>query len=74
MLFHKGEQMKVGDLIEFKCIGAGKTDNPPYSQDGEWRTGMILKRNKINLNVAEVLYRGQAFMALIKNCRKLGDQ
>ena len=35
--------MKVGDLIEFKCIGAGKTDVPPYAQDGEVRLGLLIR-------------------------------
>ena len=65
--------MNVGDLIEFKCIGAGKTDNPPYSQDGEWRTGVILGKQQINFEAFNILYRGQVFFALADNCRLVGD-
>ncbi len=65
--------MKSGDLVEFKCIGAGKLDNPPYSQDGEWRTGVILKKKKINFEVVDILYKGCVFVALIDNCRLIGD-
>ena len=59
-------------MVEFKCVGAGKTDNPPYSQDGEWRTGVILGKKKINFEALNILYRGQVFFALIENCRSIG--
>lgn len=65
--------MNVGDLVEFRCIGAGKTDNPPYSQDGEWRTGVVLSKKKITFEVLNILYRGQIFVALTDNCRLIGD-
>lgn len=65
--------MKAGDLVEFKCIGAGKTDNPPYSKDGEWRLGVILKKRIINFEVVDILYRGQTFVALVDNCRLIGE-
>ena len=65
--------MNVGDLVEFRCIGAGKTDNPPYSQDGEWRTGVVLSKKKIVLEALNILYRGQIFVALADNCRLMGD-
>jgi hypothetical protein len=65
--------VNVGDLVKFKCIGAGKTDNPPYSQDGEWRTGVVLEKKKINFEVLNILYRGQVFFALADNCRIGGD-
>ena len=64
--------MNVGDLVEFKCIGAGKTDSPPYSQDGEWRTGVVLSKKKIVFEVLNILYRGQIFVALTDNCRLIG--
>ena len=66
--------MKIGDLVHFKCIGAGKTDCPPYSQDGEWRTGIILSKKKIVFEVFNILYRGQIFVALSKNCRIIGGK
>ena len=65
--------MNVGDLVEFKCIGAGKLDKPPYSKDGEWRTGVILEKRKINLDVVDILYKGHVFVALVDNCRLIGD-
>ena len=65
--------MNVGDLVEFKCIGAGKLDEPPYSKDGEWRTGVILAKRKINLDVVDILYKGHVFVALVDNCRLIGD-
>jgi hypothetical protein len=65
-------KFKVGDLVKFKCIGAGKTDNPPYSQDGEWRTGVVLRRKKINFQVVNLLYRGHIIFALERNCRLIG--
>jgi hypothetical protein len=65
--------VNVGDLVEFRCIGAGKTDNPPYSQDGEWRTGVVLSKKKITFEVLNILYRGQIFVALTDNCRLIGD-
>ena len=65
--------MNVGDLVEFKCIGAGKLDKPPYSKDGEWRTGVILEKRVINLDVLDILYKGHVFVALVDNCRLIGD-
>ena len=65
--------MNVGDLVEFKCIGAGKIDNPPYSKDGEWRTGVVLEKRKMNLDVVDILYRGHVFVALVDNCRLIGN-
>ena len=66
--------MNVGDLVKFKCIGAGKLDKPPYSKDGEWRTGVILaKRKPINFEVVDILYKGHVFVALVHNCRLVGD-
>lgn len=65
--------MNAGDLVEFKCIGAGKTDKPPYSQDGEWRIGVVLSKKKIVFEVLNILYRGKIFVALTDNCRLIGD-
>ena len=66
--------MNVGDLVEFKCIGAGKLDKPPYSKDGEWRTGVILAKRKINLDVLDILYKGHVFVPLVDNCRLIGEK
>lgn len=66
--------MNVGDLIEFKCIGAGKTDNPPYSQDGEWRIGIVVSKKKIVFEAFNILYRGQIFVAISNNCRMMGEK
>ena len=67
--------MNVGDLVRFMCIGAGKTDDPSYSQDGEWRTGLIVDRvvdNKLfsgKFEFAHILYRGEIIRVLVDNCR-----
>ena len=61
--------MNVGDLVMFKSIGAGKTDNPPYSKDGGWRTGVVIGKKNINLEVVNIFYRGDVFCALESNCR-----
>ena len=61
--------MNKGDLVEFKCIGAGKLDQPPYSKDGEWRKGVVIGKKKINLEVVNIFYRGHVFCALESNCR-----
>ena len=66
--------MNVGDLIEFKCIGAGKLDKPPYSKDGEWRTGVVLSKKKIVFEAFNILYKGQIFVALSQNCRLIGGK
>ena len=60
--------MGVGDLIYFKCIGAGKYDNPPWSKDGEWRIGIIVGTKKIVFEVFQIYYRGEVFVALKENC------
>ena len=51
--------MNVGDLINFMSIGAGKTDKPPYSQDGEWRTGLIVDKvidNKLFFSTSKLTF------------------
>ncbi len=71
--------MNAGDLIEFKSIGAGKTDYPAYSQDGEWRTGLIVDKvidDKLfsgRTEFAQVFYRGEIIRVLVDNCRLIGD-
>jgi hypothetical protein len=66
--------VNVGDLVEFKCIGAGKLDKPPYSKDGEWRTGVVLSKKKIVFEAFNILYKGQIFVALSQNCRLIGGK
>ena len=53
--------MNVGDLVWFKQISVGKTDVPPYSQDGNWRIGLLIKKNKVPWQECLVLYRGQVW-------------
>jgi len=70
--------MLEGDLIQFKCIGAGKTDKPPYSQDGEWRIGIIVEKDDIDpifmpFEVFQILYRGQVFRVPCENCKLLQE-
>ena len=72
--------MKVGDLIEFKCIGAGKTDVPPYAQDGEVRLGLLIRvyvdRNLFsgNFHMVNIFYRGTIVKSLAENCKPIGDK
>ena len=72
--------MKIGDLVEFKCIGAGKVDLPPYSKDGQWRIGLIVEKNTDNklfsgkIEFSYVLYKGRIFRALSDNCREIGEK
>ena len=72
--------MKIGDLVEFKCIGAGKVDRPPYSKDGQWRIGLIVEKNTDNklfsgkIEFSYVLYKGRIFRALSDNCREIGEK
>ena len=65
--------MNAGDLVSFRCIGAGKTDNPPYSQDGQWRTGIIIEKRGVTLDGAKILYRGSFVFALLENCILIGE-
>ena len=68
--------MNAGDLIEFKCIGAGRTDNPPYSQDGEWRVGLMLgerKKEDTPFHMVRIYYRGIVVISLAESCRVVGD-
>ena len=71
--------MNVGDLINFMSIGAGKTDKPPYSQDGEWRTGLIVDKvidNKLfsgRTEFAHVFYRGEIIRVIVDNCRLIRE-
>ena len=67
--------MNAGDLIEFKCIGAGRTDSPPYSQDGEWRVGLMLgerKKEDSPFNMVHIYYRGIVVISLAESCRVIG--
>ena len=70
--------MNIGDLVSFKCIGAGRTDNPPYSQDGQWRMGLFLMEIEgpfgSSFPYAKVFYRGNIFKPQLENCRKTGEQ
>ena len=68
--------MQVGDLIKFKCIGAGRTDNPPYSQDGEWRIGLMLgqrKKEDTPFHMVDIYYRGIVVVSLAESCRVVGE-
>ena len=70
--------MTEGDLIVFKCIGAGKTDSPPYSQDGKWRLGLFLMQINdgpfgSNFPYAKVFYRGNIFRPQLENCQLVGE-
>ena len=68
--------MKKGDLIQFMMIGAGKTDSPPYSEDGSWRTGILLgyENHTVLLkeeHVAKIFYRNKVMYCRIKQMRTL---
>ena len=68
--------MNAGDLIEFKCIGAGRTDSPPYSQDGEWRVGLMLgerKKEDSPFHMVHIYYRGIVVISLAESCRVIGE-
>ena len=52
--------MKVGELINFKCIGAGRHDNPPYALDGKWRVGLLIELYPFQ-DETKVLYMGEIF-------------
>ena len=65
--------MKTGDLVRFKCIGAGKTDNPPYSKDGEWRIGLLIEYHTWE-KIGTILYRGQIFRARADAIQKAGKK
>ena len=72
--------MKIGDLVEFKCIGAGEFDQPPYSKDGQWRVGLIVQQGTHNklfsgkLKFSYVLYKGRIFRTFSDNCRLIGEK
>ena len=68
--------MNAGDLIKFKCIGAGRTDSPPYSQDGEWRVGLMLgqrKKEDAPFHMVNIYYRGIVVVSLAENCCAIGE-
>ncbi len=70
--------MKPGDLIYFKCIGAGITDNPPYSQDGDWRIGLLVDEKVDDqlspFHMAYIFYRGAVVKALVDSCSLIGEE
>ena len=67
--------MKTGELVQFMMIGAGKTDNPPYSEDGSWRTGILLGYENCTVikeeHVAKIFYRNKVMYCRIKQVRPL---
>ena len=65
--------MKAGDLVRFKCIGAGKHDNPPYSNDGEWRIGILVKYETWE-KVGTVLYMRTLHRVRAENIQKAGKK
>ena len=46
--------------MEFKCIGAGRHDQPKYSNDGQWRLGLLINLFE-ETKVATILYMGELF-------------
>ena len=69
--------MKPGDLIEFKCIGAGRHDKPRYSKDGSWRIGLLISKLEADQDVcvyerSTVLYMGELFTILSEQTRCIG--
>lgn len=65
--------MKAGDLVRFKSIGAGKHDKPPYSNDGEWRFGILVKYETWE-KVGTVLYMGTLHRVRAENIQKAGKK
>ena len=65
--------MKAGDLVRFKSIGAGKHDNPPYSNDGEWRIGILVKYETWE-KVGTVLYMRTLHRVRAENIQKAGKK
>tara|TARA_Y100001973_G_C5149656_1_gene307378 strand:- start:450 stop:659 length:210 start_codon:yes stop_codon:yes gene_type:complete len=65
--------MKTGDLVRFKNIGAGKTDNPPYSQDGKWRIGLLIEYHTWE-KIGTILYRGKIFRVRADGIQKAGKK
>ena len=65
--------MKAGDLVRFKSIGAGKHDDPPYSRDGEWRIGILVKYETWE-KVGTVLYMRTLHRVRAENIQKAGKK
>ena len=65
--------MKTGDLVRFRSVNAGRTDIPPYSEDGQWRIGLLVEYHTWE-KVATVLYRGQTFRIRAEFVQKAGKK
>ena len=65
--------MKAGDLVRFKSIGAGKHDDPPYSHDGEWRIGILIKYETWE-KVGTILYMRTLHRVRAENIQKAGKK
>ena len=67
--------VKVGELIQFMMIGAGKTDNPPYSEDGSWRVGILLGYENHTIlereHVGKIFYRNKVMYCRVEQMRPL---
>lgn len=64
--------MKQSDLVEFMCIGAGRHDCPPYSNDGKWRVGMLIKYNAQQNST--ILYMSELFTIPTSQVREIKEQ
>ena len=65
--------MKAGDLVRFKCVTAGKYDTPPYSSDGSWRIGLLVKYETWE-KVGTVMYYGELFRLRAAQIQKAGKK
>ncbi len=65
--------MKPGDLVQFKCIGAGKWDNPPYSGDGTWRIGTLFEIERKTMlhidKIVKILYKNKIIRCPMQQVR-----
>ena len=65
--------MKSGDLVRFKQIVVSRDDDPPYSQDGQWRIGLLVEYTTWE-KVGTVLYRGKMYRIRAENMQKAGKK
>ena len=63
--------MNPGDLVEFMCIGAGRHDKPPYSNDGSWRRGLLIDYKA--QQSATILYMAERFTIPSRQVRKIKE-
>ena len=65
--------MKAGNMVRFKAVKAGHLDDPPFSQHGLWRIGLLIDHDKVEKQ-ATIMYRNELLVVPDKNAQRFGKR